>query len=251
MSGVKRYIEQMEADEAMHDWISEHVDFGVVEGDPEWEEEKKRYLSGAAFEMDLDIVDYDWLTAENIAFSQFDMQMNSLKDELPDSPSLPLMKMTYSYMVTLMETCLSDMIKSLVLEDEIYLKNAIGNITDLKKRQLSLADVFRTEDVVKKVVLQTLSDYLYHNVEKVVPLYSAVLGEKTPDNVRSEMPHLIAITKLRHDIVHRNGNDKEGNPVLLDKKTLTEAMDHIHSFVRHIKVSVDAARMNMISESEF
>lgn len=251
MGGVKRYIEQMEADEAMYEWISERVDYGVVEGDPEWEEEKERYLSGAAFEMDLDIVDYDWLTAENIAFSQFDMQMNILKDELPENPSLPLMKMTYSYMVTLMETCLSDMIKSLVLGDENYLKNAIVNISELKKRQLSLAEVFRTEDVVKKVVIQTLSDYLYHDVKKIVAIYNAVLGEKTPDNVRSEMPHVIAITQLRHDIVHRNGHDKEGKPVLLDKKTLTEAMDHIHSFVKHIKVSVDAARMNMIGDSEF
>ena len=256
MGSAKRYMEQMQAEEDMNDWIRDQVDFGVEPGDPEWEEQKIMYLSGGASESEWELDDYgyeiDRLTADELAFEQFIGQMHSLRDELPEAPSESSLKMTYSYSVTLMETCLGDMIKSLVLSEHHYLKNSIENVTELKNIKISLVDIFRNSDIIKKVVLKTFSDYLYHNIEKIVPVYSAVLGEKTPDNIKSRMNGVIMIAKNRHDIVHRNGVDKDGKAVELSRLVLVKAMDDILDFVTHLKVSIDTARYNnLLGESEF
>lgn len=155
MSSIKRYIEQCEAEEAMNDWIRERVDVGVEEGDPEWEEMKEEYLSGLSHE------EYIWdeefyedefirLSSDTVAFSQFNSQMSILKEELPENPSDSTIKMAYSYSMTLMETCLGDMIKSLILNDEHYLRNAIDKVDELGKIRLSLKDVYSNPDIVKK-----------------------------------------------------------------------------------------------------
>lgn len=117
MGLVKRIIEEADAEEAMNDWIRDNVDLGVEEGDEEWEEAKREYLSGAADMTDWEFEDYDLelerLTADDLAHASFCNQMSDLEDELSDTPSESMLKMTYSYSVTLMETCLGDMIKAL------------------------------------------------------------------------------------------------------------------------------------------
>lgn len=248
MGLVKRMIEEAEAEDAMNEWIRDHVDFGVEPGDPEWEEAKQDYLSGSAEVANWEFDDYHSelarLTGDDLAFASFTNQMTDLEDELPSKPSDALLKMAYSHSVTLMETCLGDMIKSVVLSDDYYLKNAIKNVDELKNIKLSLMDVYSESDVVKKIVLKTLSDFLYHNIVKIVPVYSAVLGEKSPENVSKNMRSVISIARVRHDIVHRNGVDKDGTPVELNKAVLIQAMQDIHDFVNHMKVSIDAAWYN-------
>jgi len=248
MGSIKRYIEAAEAEEAMNEWISNHVDLGVEEGDPEWEEAKLEYLSGAALEPEWMYDDFalelERLTGDDQAFASFSKQMTDLESELPDLPSDALLKMTYSYSVTLMETCLGDMIKSVVLSEEHYLKNAIKNVDELKDIKLSLMDVYSDNDIVKKIVLITLSEFLYHNIAKIVPVYSAVLGEKPPENVKNNMRTVILITLIRHDIVHRNGVDKDGQPVELNKAVVLQAMNDIHNFVNHMKKFIDAVWFN-------
>lgn len=251
MGSVKRWIEQMEADEAMHDWISDHVDIGVEEGDPEWEAMKEQFLSGDVNEEHFWDDDYfddelNRLTADGVAYLQFETQLNLLKEELPDAPSDSTIKMTYSYSITLMETCLGDMIKSLLLSDDYYLSNAINNVDELNKIKLPLKEVYLNNEIVRKVVIKTFSDYLYHNVEKIVPIYSAVLGEKTPIDLKDKIPEIVNIAKVRHDIVHRDGADKEGNPRDLNKQVLLKAMEDIYDFVKSVSESIEGAKLKRV-----
>jgi len=58
--------------------------------------------------------------------------------------------MTYSYSVTLMEICLGDVIKSVVLSDKYYLKNAIANIDELRDVKFLLMNVCSNNDFVKR-----------------------------------------------------------------------------------------------------
>lgn len=245
MAFTQNRIDQLDADEAMHEWIRERVGYGVEPGTLEWEDATHQYLLHLAYDPDDDFgPELARLTQDDLAYVSFCNQMTYLERDLPDAPSESLLKMTYSYSVTLMETCLGDMIKGVVLSDEHFLKNAITSVTDLKAIKLSLMDFYSDGDIVRKIVLNTLSDYLYHKIEKIVSVYSAILGEKTPDNVRNNMPSVISISKVRHDIVHRNGMDKDGNYVALNKAVLIQAMKDINEFVGNMKVSIVAATFN-------
>ncbi|EKM0371300.1 hypothetical protein ACN6UN_000198 [Cronobacter turicensis] len=248
MGGIKRYMEQIEAEEMMEDWIRENADLGVEPGDPEWEELKALYLSGEAFTSEWDDYEVDSYTDDEKIFAIFSDQMSLLKSELSDEPSELSLKMTYSYSVTLMETCLGDMVKSLVMSDEHYLKNAIANVSELKDQKIPLMEIFKNHDIVKKTVLKTFSGYLYHKIEKIVPIYSSVLDEPTPDGVRDKMGNIIKIAKIRHDIVHRNGSDIDGNAVELNREVLMKAMNDIHSFVMSLRFSIDSARQKRLQK---
>jgi hypothetical protein len=65
------------------------------------------------------------------------------------------------------------------------------------------------------------------------------------------MEDVIKITKIRHDIVHRNGVDKDGEAVELSRQVLIKAMDDITEFVTHIKISIDAVERNKLDGFEF
>ncbi|EQA1023632.1 hypothetical protein AT542_000208 [Escherichia coli] len=250
MGSVKRYIEACEAEEAMIEWIREHADLGVEPGDEEWEDLKAQYLSGQF--TDDDYWEDEFLQdeifrlgSENYAYRQFSEQMEELKDDITSKPSESALKMMYSYSITLMETCLGDMIKSLILRNNHFFENAIDDVEELKKEKLSLKDVYLNPDIVKTVAIRKFSDYLYHNIEKTVQVYGAVLGEKVPDNVKKEIPEVCKIAKIRHDIVHRNGFDKEGTKITLSKDILIKALEDISNFVESMSVWIDAAESNL------
>ncbi|KKW50902.1 hypothetical protein XB02_09260 [Pantoea ananatis] len=67
-----------------------------------------------------------------------------------------------------------------------------------------------------------------------------MLGEESPENVKDNMPPVILITKIRHDIVHRNGVDKDGKTVELNNAVVLQAMNDIQVFVKHMKTFIDA-----------
>lgn len=254
MSSIKRYIEACEAEDDMNAWIRDHVDFGVEPGDEEWEDMKSEYLS--IHDVEDDFFDEEFLMdevsrlgTENDAYNQFIEQMTELEGDIVYRPSESALKMTYSYSITLMETCLGDMIKSLILRNSYFFENAIDDVEELKKERLSLKDVYQNRDIVKTVVIRKFSDYLYHNIEKTVQVYSAVLGEKPSDNVKKEVPEICKIAKIRHDIVHRNGVDKEGNKITLSKDILIKAMQDIKNFVKSMSVWIHAAECNLEERS--
>lgn len=250
MSSIKRYIEACESEEAMIEWIRERADLGVEPGDEEWEDLKEEYLS--ALHVDDDYWEDEFfqdevsrLESENYAFSQFSEQMNELLGDITYKPSDSALKMNYSYSITLMETCLGDMIKSLILKNRYFFENAIKNVDELKKEKLSLKDVYQNPDIVKTVVIRKFSDHLYHNIEKTVQVYSAVLGEKIPENVMKEIPEICKIALIRHDIVHRNGFDKEGTKITLNKGILIKTLGDISNFVKSMSVWIDASEHNL------
>lgn len=146
MSAIKRYLEDIQAEEEMNDWIRSQVDLGVEEGDPEWEEFKEEYLTKREewYEEEL-----EWYSDEQSPFDDFIEQIEQVRAaEIPSSTIT--LKMKYAYSVTLMESCLGDMLKNLVFSDERYLVNALTNVTDLKNIKISLIESHQVRDIVKK-----------------------------------------------------------------------------------------------------
>lgn len=237
MSLTKRLIDEFEATEEMNNWIEDYVDIGVKEGSPEWEEGKAAYIAHVEaqdkiWDDEQFVNDVFFLNEFGNAFSVFNSQMNIIKAELPNDPPDYLIKMTYSYVVTLMETCLGDMIKRVVLSDERFLANAISKVKELNEEKYTLSTIHATQDFVKKSAVKWLSNQVYHNVNKTVYIYSAILGQNVPETVNSKKGELNKIVNIRHHIVHRNGIDLEGKEVNIGITELLSSMENVHSFVQ-------------------
>lgn len=208
---------------------------GAVEEIPEW----------ALLSKELYNEEFDRLSIEESAFINFLSQIEELRDNIPDNPSSITLKMNYSFSVTLMESCLGDMLKHAILNEKIFLTNALRNVEELKKIKVSLLDVYETKDLVNKVVLTVLSDYLYHNIEKIVPIYRCVFDEELPTNIYDKMGSIIKIVKIRHDIVHRNGVDKEGNMHTFTNESLDLAIQDIIDFVQSMNMYIETAKIKL------
>jgi len=99
-----------------------------------------------------------------------------LKSHIDPTVINTVYKMSYVHAVTAMETYLGDSLKSTVLTNKNYVANAAKNLDELTKRKFKLEDFLSESDFIKKIVLEQLCKYLYHDVIRVMIIYKATLG---------------------------------------------------------------------------
>lgn len=136
-----------------------------------------------------------------------------------------------------METYLGDALKSTVFTNKKHVINAAKNLDEFKKRKFELKDFVSDQDFVEKIVLKQLCRYLYHDVVKVMKIYKQTLDFSCSYNLRE----MIKITKVRHDLVHRNGKDNDGHRVALDLNTLNISINEIESFIKYLDDNLECS----------
>jgi hypothetical protein len=97
---------------------------------------------------------------------------------------------------------------------------------DLAKERFSLADIAARPDLVEQTVREYLRSILYHNLAKVDFL---------------DKDRLFQAIKYRHDCVHRNGFDAEGNELtIFTRQFVQETSDLMRDFVGKIQTCIRA-----------
>lgn len=147
-------------------------------------------------------------------------------------------RMAFIQQFAALEAYLSNTLIGLVLNKPTVLATALTAIHDLRDMKLSLADIHADPDIVKRTVAGRLRDLMYHNFEKVGSIYHATLGfHLFPDsNCRQRMFRALPI---RHDCVHRNGKDKEGQErTEVDDTFLKQIDTDMRAIVQHIEAEI-------------
>ncbi len=239
MSSIKDYLFEMQEQQA-DAWIRERLsDKSLDEDSDEYQELAQAYsnyqdhlLDEAEWQAEL-----EWLKENGsselhkIFFGELDT-LKAMVDNNSSNRSQTafvlhtnlVVKMSYAYAVTLLESFLGDTLKALITENEQFLKNALRKFKVLKNVKLTeLAD---TDLDVKSLILKYLGDVLYHNIPNVIEMYEQVLDVK----LDIDMSKVVKITKLRHDIVHRNGKSIDGKSISLNDKDFAHAIDDIKEF---------------------
>ncbi len=211
VGATKDWVMQVE-ESRREEWIRERLSSPDLEEDSEeWQLLEKDYDEYQDFLSDMAMEEYEnekWLKQHphteiyKIAINL----LEQIKEEGKQSTSEVFIKMKIAYIVTIMENCLSEMIKSVVLSHNRYVENAIRNINELKAKNISLSELINKESNANKYVQEYLSDILYHRIQLVVEIYKAVLQPK--QYPRFPLKNINELMKLRHDIVHRNGKTK-------------------------------------------
>ncbi|WP_413503151.1 hypothetical protein [Serratia proteamaculans] len=251
MGLVKTQMMEDEANEEMYEWIRENASPDVEEDDEEWNTLKEQYLHGSHVADDYwDGLDYEdeiqWYSKEELAFSLFNQQMSEIRGSLSENNSPIVLKMKFAYIVTLMESCLGDILIGTVLSDEYYLVNAMKKVTELSSTRLTLLEIHNSSDVVNKTVLMNLARIVYHKIDKVIDLYKNVLGEVTPKAIQEKKENIKNIVILRHDIVHRNGYDHAGKEHEITVAMYTKAVDDVVDFVQSMHEYAQRAKANYL-----
>ena len=220
-------------------WIRERLeDQNVDEDSEEYRELAEEYSNlqdflweQAEFEEDL-----KWLkeNGSSIVHKNFIEEINGLKSVLKSANTLnkPYMiyRMAYAHSVTLLEAFLSDTVKALISESENMFMRSIG-IEELKKARYSLEFLAQNNVEPKSLAIKELSRILYHNIPKVKKMFEIILNHK----VEIDISKVVKITKVRHDIVHRNGMTSDGDSIMLTEKDIIEAINNIELFSNELE----------------
>lgn len=149
-----------------------------------------------------------------------------------------LYRLLYANVITSMETFLGDTLKHEVLQDEESLRKFVETYKPFKDISMNLSDLYVKKENMPVFVKNTLRELLYHDLRKIKPIYRDALGIDLGD-----VSELYKAVLIRHDLVHRNGKNHEG-----EEHTITEEMvRELQTRVRDLMNSVN----NQIAERLF
>lgn len=182
------------------------------------------------------------------ALGSFNESISHIKDmlEIPIKTEKEryLLGMLQVNTITAMETYLAEVFISSLEIDQKFMFNFLSKSNEYKDDTMHLsrlfdspADVENHMSLVKKKVKESLVDKLWHNLKSVVvPLYKITYGIELPRDIG---PIYVAVSQ-RHDWVHRNGKNKEGELLEISKATINELITKIEELVMFVDVSLKA-----------
>lgn len=147
-------------------------------------------------------------------------------------------RMIFSQQITALEAYLGDTLLNDVMNDKKAMQRLIDNDDDLAKEKYTLSEVSKDPGLIESKVRAHLREVLYHNLAKVDVLYNIALGVRILD-LTADRKRLFKAVLLRHDCVHRNGFDKDGNEInIFTKVFVQDTADLIKTFVDGIQQAV-------------
>lgn len=152
----------------------------------------------------------------------------------PPSDMQLVSRMVFSQGISALEAFLSDTLLLQVVGDKDKTSSLLSEDVEVNKQSFSLKDIVGDETIVDKHVEEYLRKIIYHNLGKVQFLYRAALGFdiKVSDD---DWAHLHKAVQHRHDCVHRNGFDREGNKnKVFTGEYVTETLETVKRLVDHV-----------------
>ncbi|MDD7316937.1 MAG: hypothetical protein PUG55_05885 [Bacillales bacterium] len=182
---------------------------------------------------------FDAIIRNTNYFDTFESQMNQieemLKIELPDEKQEnTLNKLLFANVITCLETYLSDALINLVMNNNEYLRNFVKSYNKYDSISIKFSNIYEQFEKIKSIVKDDLAELIYHNLPKLKNIYALTLNVKFPNF--SEISKKISI---RHDIVHRNGKDKNNKDQIITKEEVKTTYSLIYDFVMAIDEQLD------------
>ena len=133
-----------------------------------------------------------------------------------------------------LETFLSEAFVNLTDDNEEYFKKFLKTYPEFRNRKVALDNILEAHENIKNTARKIMLDVIYHNLDKVQKMY-----ESTFRIIFPEIEELSKSVSLRHDLVHRNGKNKEGEIVEINADMVEELLIQIQTFVKNISNELD------------
>ncbi len=167
------------------------------------------------------------MTTDSQRKSEFYRSFKDSIDKLGSYANDPLLnRLFFSHVISVMEKYLSDLFIHEISEDIIKLKR-LANKNKFTEQKLGVA--FALNNSVSDWIIDPMKKMVWHRLNDIQSLYKDVL------DVRFEIERpVIDAMDLRHDLVHRNGFDIEGNVISVSEEELSNLISTINQFISKI-----------------
>ncbi|SDT92702.1 zinc-ribbon domain-containing protein [Desulfobacula phenolica] len=143
----------------------------------------------------------------------------------------PFYRMLYASIITLLEAFLSDAFHNAIMNDLELFEKFITKNPAFNEKKYKLSIILDWSKHINKRVSEYLyNEVLWHNMERIEPLYKDVLGIDFPKNI-VEIKKAVSI---RYDIVHRNGRKKSGGYHKFSEDRLEKLSENVKGVVTEI-----------------
>ena len=132
-----------------------------------------------------------------------------------------------------MEAYLSDRLIQKVMSSEETKRKFVEGFKDYKDEKIAVSDIFKHLENLDSRIIKTLREIIYHKLPRVKNIYNSVLGINLGEKI--VISDLMKCIGIRHDIVHRNGKDKEGNLQDISKEDVLELAEKVSKFIGNIE----------------
>ena len=153
-------------------------------------------------------------------------------DVLDERSRKLLYRTLYANVISSMEAYLSDRLIQKVLSSEDTKRKFVEEFKDYKDEKIAVSDIFKHLENLDSRIIKTLREIIY-NLPRVKNIYNSVLGINLGEKI--VISDLMKCIGIRHDIVHRNGKDKDGNLQDISKEDVLELAEKVSKFIGDIE----------------
>ena len=182
--------------------------------------------------------DYDYNTEVGY-YEDFKREIVEIYSILENSKNLihknSLHKMLYAHTITIMETYLSDTLIQKILSSKEIKRKFIENYTDYDTKKICFKDILSELEKLEKTIKTDLQELIYHNLGKIKPIYKAILDIEFG---KDETSQIMQCVNKRHHIVHRNGKDKDNNPIQIYIEDVEDVLEKVYNFISNIEQQI-------------
>lgn len=146
----------------------------------------------------------------------------------------PLGSLLFANVITAMETFRSDTIINRVLGDGRLLQKYLDTERAFREEKLTVNDVLRMAEQIKDIARKQLLGMRWHRIDKVKPLYGAVLLIDLGD-----IGHIAKAVQVRYDIVHRNGRKSDGTMHEIEAADITNLIQQVEFLATRIDLALN------------
>lgn len=151
-------------------------------------------------------------------------------------------KLLYSNAITSMEAYLSETLRREVMRNEDTIRRFTETYKPFSEESLVLKDIFSKKEQMPAIISSVLKDLMYHNLGKIKPIFKDALGIDL-----GSIASLCKAVNIRHDLVHRNGKNFDGN----EHKICEQDVRDVLKLVKDLTDSVDQQLTNQRMEELF
>jgi hypothetical protein len=156
--------------------------------------------------------------------------------------------MIFAETISSMEAYLGDTLLGAVLTNPKAMQRLAVKDKELSTEKVPLNVILANPNVVRDKIRTYLKGLLYHNLPKIEAIFKIALEVNIfPDE--DLKVRLLGFVQLRHDVVHRNGKDKDGEEHSFPADWVMEAMENVRTFVENVESSVSRARLELLYPS--
>lgn len=232
----QHWMEHLEnqASEKKEEWIRDRLeDPDADEETKGWDDLSEEYDRTHQYQ-EFEQYEDDWAVEGKSRHEIFEENIRATLDILSQSVKSKyeknLIVMLYAHVVASIESYLSSTFIHYALITENHMRLLVESDPEFANRKFSVREIFTKRESLKSDLSEYLKGLIFHNIEKIMPLYRKVLQVDF-----GEVSWLFRAVKNRHNCVHRAGYDKEGNEMALKKEDVVKLTEDSIKLIEKIE----------------